>query len=122
MLQELQLLDQFAIVATNDTVSIVATGVSITASTTITGQVCIYGDTKIEGTVTITGSTSISGTVTITGGLSANNLQLGNGSDRPTEILTESTSLHFPNIAGNSVATTSVVVAGIIVFIQFCTS
>jgi hypothetical protein len=104
--------DQVAIVATDDTVSIVATGVSITASTTITGAVCIYGDTKVQGTVTITGNTAISGTVTITGDLKADSLQLNLPSDRLTEILTRSIQLHFPNVAGDSVATTNIVVSG----------
>ena len=104
--------EQFAIVATNDTVSIVATGVSITASTTITGAVCLYGDTKIEGTVTITGNTSITGTVTITGDLKADSLQLKSPSDRLTEILTAQIPLYFPNVAGNSVATANVAVTG----------
>ena len=104
--------EQVAIVATNDTVSIVATGVSITASTTITGAVCLYGDTKIEGTVTITGDTGITGTVTITGDLKADSLQLKSPSDRLTEILTASLALHFPNVAGNAVATQSITMTG----------
>lgn len=106
--------DQFAIVATDDTVSVVATGVAITASTTITGQVCIYGDTKIEGTVTITGNTSITGTVTITGDLKADSIQLGNPSDRLTEILTHEQGFQFANVAGNSVATQSVNITGVL--------
>jgi len=97
--------EQVAIVATNDTVSIVATGVSITASTTITGKVAISGDTTITGTVTISGNTAIVGTVTITGGLAATNLKLQNPSDTLTEILTKSEQINFGSVAGNSVAT-----------------
>lgn len=98
--------DQFAIVATNDTVSIVATGVSITGSTTITGAVAISGDTSI------TGDASITGTVTITGDFKADSLQLKAPSDRLTEILTHSSSINFGSVAGNAVATQSVTVAG----------
>ena len=104
--------EQFAIVATNDTVSIVATGVSITASTTITGAVCVYGDAKVEGTVTITGNTAITGTVTVTGDFKSDSIQLKSPSDRLTEMLTKSVSLHFPSVAGNAVATNTIGVPG----------
>ena len=104
--------EQFAIVATDDTVSIVATGVSITASTTITGSVCIYGDSKIEGTVTITGDTGITGTVTVTGAFTCNTLQLQSPSDRLTQLLTTLTQINFGSIAGGAVGTQNVIVTG----------
>lgn len=105
--------DQVAIVATNDTVSIVATGVSITASTTITGAVTINGDTNVTGTVTLTGGTfAVNGDVTVTGTITCNALQLRNGSDKLTEILTNQVQYEFGTIAGNSVATHNVTVAG----------
>ena len=104
--------DQFAIVATDDTVSIVATGVSITGSTTITGAVAISGDTSITGTVTISGNTAITGDVTITGDLTGNTLQLQSPSDKLTQILTALEQINFGSVAGNAVATQNVIVSG----------
>lgn len=98
--------EQVAIVATNDTVSIVATGVAITASTTITGAVGISGNT------TITGDVGITGTTTITGSLACTELQLQSPSDKLTQILTQSSSIFFDNVAGNAVATANMTVSG----------
>lgn len=105
--------NQFAIVATDDTVSIVATGVSITGTTTITGKVTIEGDTFTTGTVTISGNINASGTVTITGDLSCTSLQLI-GSDRLTDVLTKTEQVYFGNIPGNSVGTYNCSIPGVI--------
>ena len=104
--------DQFAIVATNDTVSIVATGVSITASTTITGSVAISGNTTITGDTSIDGDMTITGTVTINGDLSASSLLL-NSSARVQDIFKKSEQVYFGNVAGNAVGTHNAVVSGV---------
>jgi cytoskeletal protein CcmA (bactofilin family) len=104
--------DQVAIVATNDTVSIVATGVSITASTTITGSVAISGNTTITGDTSIEGDMTITGTVTINGDLSASSLLIGSSS-RVQSIFTKSEQVYFDDVAGNAVGTHNAVVAGV---------
>ncbi len=104
--------DQVAIVATNDTVSIVATGVSITASTTITGKVAIQGDTTITGTVTISGQVFSTGTMTVVGDFTCNTLQLQSPSDKLTEALTTTQQLNFGSVAGGAVATVNIAMSG----------
>lgn len=106
--------DQFAIVATDNTVSIVATGVSITASTTITGAVELNGTVTISGTTTITGGTlAVNGDTTITGTVQCTGLQLTSPSDELSHIFTHSQSINFGSIAGNSVATLNVTIADV---------
>ena len=99
--------DQVAIVATNDTVSIVATGISITGTTTITGKVCIYGNHDIEGDVTITGTVTIS-----SGGLRADTIKVGD-TERVTKIHKGTQQYYGGNISGNSVATFNITVTGL---------
>lgn len=111
--------EQVAIVATNDTVSIVATGVSITGTTTITGGVGINGATTITGTVTITGGNvningelNITGTTTVTNGIACGSALIGYNSGRISDVLTKVQQIYFGSIAGNAVATFDVVVSG----------
>tara|TARA_S200002703_G_scaffold135429_1_gene124307 strand:- start:911 stop:1504 length:594 start_codon:yes stop_codon:yes gene_type:complete len=100
--------------STGSVVTLDTAGVSITGSTTITGALEVNGSATFTGTVTITsGSLAVTGSVTITGSLKATTLELGNGSDKLTEILTHSTSIFFGSIAGNSVATTNATIAGV---------
>jgi hypothetical protein len=98
--------DQFAIDASGDTVSIHASGVSITGTTTITGGF------NVSGTVTITGGVGITGTVTITGQTSVGSLIVGEGAVLST-ILVKAEQIYFGNIAGNSVGTASVTLTGV---------
>jgi len=102
------------IVSTGSVVTLNTAGVSITGTTTITGALGVNGSATFTGTVTITsGSLAVTGSVTITGALKATTLELANGSDKLTEILTHSSAINFGAVAGGAVATTNVSISGV---------
>jgi hypothetical protein len=102
------------VTSTSSPIVLNTAGVSITGTTTITGALGVNGSATFTGTVTITsGSLAVTGSVTITGALKATTLELSNGSDKLTEILTLSSAINFGTVAGGAVATTNVSISGV---------